>query len=117
MDNKLLGVIIIGFGLLVLFSEQEYSWIVSALAVSLTYLVEIDSVCLIDLMSGERARIMAETLKAEIEFAETMGLPKPDTVEDPKEKTETLTDSVSKMEGIANALGCMFAPETCGKNK
>ena len=33
MDNKLLGVIIIGFGLLVLFSEQEYSWIVSALSV------------------------------------------------------------------------------------
>ena len=41
----------------------------------------------------------------------------PDTVEDHKEKTETLTDSVGKMEGIANALGCMFAPETCGKNK
>ena len=33
MDNKLLGVIIIGFGLLALFSEQEYSWIVSALSV------------------------------------------------------------------------------------
>ena len=33
MDNKLLGVIIIGFGLLCLFSEQEYSWIISALAV------------------------------------------------------------------------------------
>ena len=41
----------------------------------------------------------------------------PDTIEDPKEKTEILTDSVGKMEGIANALGCMFAPETCGKNK
>ncbi len=35
MDNKLLGVIIISFGLLVLFSEQEYSWIVSALAVGI----------------------------------------------------------------------------------
>ena len=33
MDNKLLGVIIIGFGLLVLFSEQEYSWVISAIAV------------------------------------------------------------------------------------
>lgn len=41
----------------------------------------------------------------------------PDTVEDPKDKTETLTDSVGKMQGIANALGCMFAPETCNKNK
>ncbi len=35
MDNKLLGVIIIGFGILALFSEQEYSWIVSAVAVGI----------------------------------------------------------------------------------
>ena len=35
MDNKLLGVIIIGFGILVLFSDQEYSWIVSAAAVGI----------------------------------------------------------------------------------
>ena len=35
MDNKLLGVIIIGFGLLVLLSEQEYSWVVSAIAVGI----------------------------------------------------------------------------------
>ena len=35
MDNKLLGVIIIGFGLLVLFSEQEYSWVVSVIAVGI----------------------------------------------------------------------------------
>ena len=63
---------------------MDIALVISAVAVSLTYLIEIDSVCLIDLMSGERARIMAETLKAEIEFAETMGLPKPDTVDDPK---------------------------------
>lgn len=63
---------------------MDIALVVSAVAVSLTYLIEIDSVCLIDLMNGERARIMAETLKAEIEFAETMGLPKPDTVDDPK---------------------------------
>ena len=35
MDNKLLGVIIIGFGLLILLSEQEYSWIFSALTVGI----------------------------------------------------------------------------------
>ena len=35
MDNKLLGVIIIGFGLLVLFIEQEYSWVISAIAVGI----------------------------------------------------------------------------------
>ena len=35
MDNKLIGVIIIGFGLLVLLSEQEYSWVISAIAVGI----------------------------------------------------------------------------------
>ena len=35
MDNKLLGVIIIGFGLLVLVSEHEYSWVISAIAVGI----------------------------------------------------------------------------------
>ena len=63
---------------------MDVAVVVAAAAVSLTYLIEIDSVCLIDAISGERARIMAETLIAEIEFAETMGLPAPDTVEDPK---------------------------------
>ncbi|MDU8926178.1 TRAP transporter fused permease subunit [Alisedimentitalea sp. MJ-SS2] len=63
---------------------MDIALVISAAAISLTYLVEIDSVCLIDTITGERARIMAETLKAEIEFAETMGLPAPDTVEDPK---------------------------------
>lgn len=63
---------------------MDFALVVAAVAISLTYLIEIDSVCLIDAITGERARIMAETLKAEIEFAETMGLPVPDTVEDPK---------------------------------
>ena len=68
-----------GFG-----AFMDIALVVAALTISLTYLIEIDSVCLIDAVTGERARIMAETLKAEIEFAETMGLPAPDTVEDPK---------------------------------
>jgi len=63
---------------------MDFALVAAAAAISLTYLVEIDSVCLIDQFTGERARIIAETLKAEIEFAETMGLPAPDTVEDPK---------------------------------
>ena len=58
--------------------------VLAAAAISLTYLIEIDSVCLIDTLSGERARLIAETLQAEIEFAEDMGLPAPDTVDDPK---------------------------------
>ena len=73
--------------------DRTYAWfgafmdialILAAAAISLTYLIEIYSVCLIDSLNGERARIMAQTLQAEIAFAETMGLPVPDTVEDPK---------------------------------
>ena len=63
---------------------MDIALVVAAFAISLTYLIEIDSVCLIDTITGERARIIAETLKAEVEFAETMGLPVPDTVDDPK---------------------------------
>ncbi len=62
---------------------MDVALVVAAAAISLTYLIEIDSVCLIDEFTGERARLMAETLKAEIAFAEELGLPAPDTVEDP----------------------------------
>lgn len=68
-----------GFG-----AFMDVALVLAAAAISLAYLIEIDSVCLIDSLTGERARIMAQTLQAEIEFAETMGLPVPDTVEDPK---------------------------------
>ena len=63
---------------------MDIALVISAAAISFTYLIEIDSVCLIDIFTGERMRIMAETLQAEIEFAKLMGLPAPDTVEDPK---------------------------------
>jgi TRAP transporter 4TM/12TM fusion protein len=63
---------------------MDIALIVAAAAISITYLIEIDSVCLIDSLNGDRARIMAQTLQAEIEFAELMGLPVPDTVDDPK---------------------------------
>ncbi|MGB0505680.1 MAG: TRAP transporter permease [Pikeienuella sp.] len=63
---------------------MDVALVISAAAISVTYLIEIDSVCLIDAYTGERARIIAETLRAEIEFAELMGLPVPDTVDDPK---------------------------------
>ncbi len=55
----------------------------AALLITLTYLIEIDSICLIDRVSGERARIMAEAMKIEIELAELYGLPPPTTVDDP----------------------------------
>ncbi|MBL6855351.1 MAG: TRAP transporter fused permease subunit [Rhodobacteraceae bacterium] len=51
---------------------------------AITYLVEIDSVCLIDQITGERAKLIAESLKEEIAFAELYGLPAPSGVDDPQ---------------------------------
>ncbi|WP_375264967.1 TRAP transporter permease [Planktotalea sp.] len=63
---------------------MDVALVVSALLISLTYLIEIDSVCLIDLANGDRARLIAESLQKEIQFAEDFGLPVPQTVDDPK---------------------------------
>ena len=35
INNKTLGIILIGFGGLVLYSEQEYAWVVSAIAIGI----------------------------------------------------------------------------------
>jgi len=35
MNNKTLGIVIIVFGGLVLYSEQEYAWIVSAISIGI----------------------------------------------------------------------------------
>lgn len=57
--------------------------VVAALSVSLAYLTEISSVCLIDQVTGKRAELIARSLEAERELALLMGLPEPTTVEDP----------------------------------
>ena len=62
----------------------DIALIVAAIAISLTYMVEIESVCLVDQVTGKRAELIAKSLAAEIEFAETFGLPIPDSVEDPQ---------------------------------
>lgn len=67
----------------------DIALVVAAAAISLTYLIEIDSVCLIDQISGERALMIAEALKSEREVAELLGLPVPDTVDDPKCRATT----------------------------
>lgn len=63
---------------------MDAALIVMAIATALTYLVEIDSVCLIDQFTGERAELLAKSLADEQEFAEAYGLPIPDTVDDPQ---------------------------------
>ena len=61
----------------------DLAMVVSAFTVSVTYIVEIESICLIDQITGERARLIGEALRIETEIASTMGLPAPTTVENP----------------------------------
>ena len=62
---------------------MDVALVVSALAISLTYLIEIESICLIDRFTGDRAALMATALKDGIQFALDYGLPVPDSVDDP----------------------------------
>ncbi|MEL6584386.1 MAG: TRAP transporter fused permease subunit [Pseudomonadota bacterium] len=57
---------------------------VMAVTISLTYLIEIESICLIDRITGDRARLIEESLAAAAAFNATFGLPAPTTVEDPQ---------------------------------
>ena len=62
---------------------MDFSLIVMAVLISTAYLIEIDSVCLIDQFTGERAELIAKSLLEEKEFALLYGLPEPETVDDP----------------------------------
>lgn len=57
--------------------------VVMAVVVSVSYVIEIDSICALDQISGVRAQIMADTLQKEVELAQMMGLPEPTSVENP----------------------------------
>lgn len=63
---------------------MDIAMVFAACAISLTYVIEIESICLIDQITGERARLIEQALRIEAEIATTMGLPPPTTVEDPK---------------------------------
>ena len=66
------------FGLLL-----DTALVVAAVSIALTYMVELQAICLIDQVTGERARLIAEALEAEKETAALFGLPEPTTVDDP----------------------------------
>lgn len=68
-----------GFGLF-----MDVALVFMAVTLGLTYMIEIEAVCLIDQITGERAELIARSLAEEIEFAELYGLPIPDSVEDPQ---------------------------------
>jgi len=62
---------------------MDVALVISSLVISLTYLIEIESVCLIDRFTGDREALIASALKDAIQFANDYGLPVPDSVEDP----------------------------------
>lgn len=62
----------------------DIALVAMALTVSLTYLIENEAICLIDRLNGDRARLIADSLAAAREFAESLGLDPPTTVEDPQ---------------------------------
>ncbi|MGH1465952.1 MAG: TRAP transporter fused permease subunit [Cognatishimia sp.] len=57
--------------------------VLASLAIALSYLAELEAVCLIDMVTGDREILMAQALQAEVEMAELMGLPIPTTAEEP----------------------------------
>lgn len=62
----------------------DIALVAMALGISLTYVVEIESICLIDQLTGDRERLISEALVKEKEIAELYGLPEPTSVEDPQ---------------------------------
>ena len=62
---------------------MDVALVAAAFSISLTYMIEIDSICLIDQITGERDRLIAEALKNDKALAVSLGLPEPLTVDDP----------------------------------
>ena len=63
---------------------MDIALVFTALTIALTYLTEIEAVCLVDQYTGDRARLIEESLKIEKENAALFGLPEPTTVDDPQ---------------------------------
>lgn len=62
----------------------DIALVTMAVVIAITYMAEIESVCIVDQITGTRAALIAESLKSEIEMAELLGLPAPTTVDDPQ---------------------------------
>jgi len=62
---------------------MDIALVVMAVVVAVSYVIEIDSICALDQISGVRAALIEDALRREIEFAQMMGLPEPSSVDDP----------------------------------
>lgn len=65
-------------------TAMDIALVLAAAAISLTYLVEHEAVCLIDRITGERAALLERALAAEQALAASLGLPVPTSVENPR---------------------------------
>ena len=63
---------------------MDIALILAAFTISLTYLIEHEAVCILDVLSGERAALIERTLQTEQDLAAAMGLPLPTSVENPR---------------------------------
>lgn len=63
---------------------MDWALVLAAVTISAVYLVEIESVCLVDRFTGERARLIEAALEIERELAVLYGLPEPTSVDDPR---------------------------------
>lgn len=62
---------------------MDAALVLAAFAVSVTYLTELQAVCLVDQITGERAELIIKLLEIEKKNAALFGLPAPTTVDDP----------------------------------
>ncbi|WP_370223619.1 TRAP transporter large permease subunit [Pararhodobacter marinus] len=62
----------------------DIALVTAAIAISATYLIENEAVCLIDVITGERAALIERALAAEREVALALGLPAPSSIDDPR---------------------------------
>jgi TRAP transporter 4TM/12TM fusion protein len=67
----------------------DFALVFCAAIISLSYLTELEAVCLIDVIKGDRAALVAQALQADIEYAELLGLPIPDSADDPSCQSTT----------------------------
>ncbi|WP_370321943.1 TRAP transporter fused permease subunit [Oricola sp.] len=81
----------------------DIALVVMAGLVSIAYLNEIQSVCLTDQITGDRARLIAESLAIEKENAALLGLPAPTTVDNPQ-CLNTLNGWLVALVGVAVAV-------------
>ncbi len=68
---------------------MDIALLVAALAIAVSYLIENEAICMIDVITGERAALMESALKAEKELATLMGLPEPTSVDNPLCQADT----------------------------